>query len=352
MVTIPSSPTNSTVRVQIIDTTSSIDGVPCAGFFAEHIPGFDRFKGVCYAFLISHTSPDGQKTRRFIFDLGIRKDWENWIPKSVERIKAWEADIVIERDVVEILESEGVDVGREIEGVVWSHAHWDHTGDPSRFPRSVDLIVGPGMREAYWPGWPKNQDAIVLESCFKGREIKEVSFEGEGVQEIGGMKALDYFGDGSFYLLDAPGHAVGHINTLARTTAGPQGDSFIYMAGDSFHHGCELRPNPHSPLPSQVSLSNPIPTSVFQKIHPYPDRYATTHFINPASISVNVEQAIQTIAKIQKFDADESVLVIAAHDTSMFDDLPYFPKDANGWRSTDVKEKTKWLFLKDFEGLV
>jgi hypothetical protein len=34
--------------------------------------------------------------------------------------------------------------------------------------------------------------------------VREISFD-ESDLEIGGFRALDYFGDGSFYLLDAPG---------------------------------------------------------------------------------------------------------------------------------------------------
>lgn len=41
---------------------------------------------------------------------------------------------------------------------------------------------------------------------FRGRPTREIEFEsdGEGLN-IGGFAAFDYFGDGSFYLLDAPG---------------------------------------------------------------------------------------------------------------------------------------------------
>ena len=42
---------------------------------------------------------------------------------------------------------------------------------------------------------------------LSGRELKEISFDGSTI--IGAFQAYDYFGDGSFYLLDVPGHAVG-----------------------------------------------------------------------------------------------------------------------------------------------
>ena len=86
---------------------------------------------------------------------------------------------------------------------VVSHPHFDHTGDPSTFPASTDLVVGPGFKDAMLPGWPANPDAVVRESDYEGRNLREISFS-ESL-EIGGCRAVDYFGDGSFYLLDTPG---------------------------------------------------------------------------------------------------------------------------------------------------
>lgn len=47
---------------------------------------------------------------------------------------------------------------------------------------------------------------------------------------------LDLFGDGSLYVVDAPGHLPGHINLLARVI--PETDNewkWLYLAGDSCH---------------------------------------------------------------------------------------------------------------------
>ncbi|EKM58491.1 uncharacterized protein PHACADRAFT_90578, partial [Phanerochaete carnosa HHB-10118-sp] len=45
-------------------------------------------------------------------------------------------------------------------------------------------------------------------------------------------RAYDYFGDGSPYLVEAPGHVDGHINVLARTS---RDGSWIFLGGDSAH---------------------------------------------------------------------------------------------------------------------
>lgn len=51
--------------------------------------------------------------------------------------------------------------------LLWSHWHWDHIGDPSRFPPSTDLIVGPGFKAALLPAFPTRRDSPVRESDFR-----------------------------------------------------------------------------------------------------------------------------------------------------------------------------------------
>lgn len=85
-----------------------------------------------------------------------------------------------------------------------SHFHWDHTGDSSTFPTSTELVVGPGFKKAFMPGYPSNPDAPIKESDYRGRNVREISFTDSSLR-LGRFRALDYFGDGSFYLLDAPG---------------------------------------------------------------------------------------------------------------------------------------------------
>jgi len=54
------------------------------------------------------------------------------------------------------------------------------------------------------PGWPMRPDADFREEDFKGREIIELPRSSFKV-DVGGMNGFDFFGDGSFYILDAPG---------------------------------------------------------------------------------------------------------------------------------------------------
>jgi hypothetical protein len=54
------------------------------------------------------------------------------------------------------------------------------------------------------PGFPVKEDSTIRESDYKGREVREIEFDNAGLH-LGHFRAMDYFGDGSFYLLDSPG---------------------------------------------------------------------------------------------------------------------------------------------------
>lgn len=132
----------------------------------------------------------------------------------------------------------------------------DHTGNPATFPASTDLIVGPGFKENFVPAYPTVEDSQIDEKAWEGRTLREINFETEGKGlKLGRCDAFDFYGDGSFYLLDTPGHAIGHMCGLARTRADPP--EFIFMGGDIAHHGGEFRPTEYLPIPENI-VPNPL----------------------------------------------------------------------------------------------
>jgi len=48
----------------------------------------------------------------------------------------------------------------------YSHWHWDHAGDPTRFPPETELVVGPGFKENLLPGYPQNPGSGIREDAF------------------------------------------------------------------------------------------------------------------------------------------------------------------------------------------
>ena len=238
-----------------------------------------------------------------------------------------------------------------------SHYHWDHTGDPSTFPVSTDLIVGPGFKDAFLPGYPEDEDSPVSKSAYEGRELREVSFEGSELV-LGRCRAIDYFGDGSFYLLDTPGHAVGHLSGLARTTKAPEA-TFMFLGGDCAHHGGEFRPTAYLPLPESLSpspvprlCSGVCPGALFARVHrlhPSSDSSTEPFFLVVESAAHDVEAARDSVVKMGEFDAQENVLTMIAHDSTMVDVVGTFPEmKANDWKRKGWREKGMWKFLVDF----
>lgn len=187
-----------------------------------------------------------------------------------------------------------------------------------------------------------------------GRVVREISFDQK--LEFGRFDAFDFFGDGSFYLLDAPGHAVGHICAVARTTTSPS--SFVFMGADACHHPGALRPTEYLPLPTSPPIPPPpssnttnlgtCPGSLLQRLTIA--QSATKPFFTVAQgpLFPDHEAAMDTVQKIQQLDALDNVFVLIAHDLSLRDRIPLFPERINGWEERDLGGKTRWVFCGEF----
>lgn len=152
---------DSTVQVHIINTTCDVV-VPADAFVQPVLKGQETLNLPTFAFLVVNE----KLGKTIMFDLGCRKDWWNFAPVAHNIIKKAIPGLSVSKGINEILQDGGVDLNK-IDGIVWSHWHWDHTGDPSLFPHSADLIVGPGFKEALMPGYPVKKDAHMLETDFE-----------------------------------------------------------------------------------------------------------------------------------------------------------------------------------------
>jgi hypothetical protein len=203
---------------------------------------------------------------------------------------------------------------QDVEAVIWSHWQWDHIGDPSSFPPCVDLVVGSGFKLTMLPGYHTNPKSPVRESDYANRNLREMAFDTD--LNIGQFPAHDYFGDRSFYLLDSPGHAIGHLCGLARTTTGTGEDTFVLMGGDICHYAGIFRPSKNLSVPSSITP------------HPCNQLYPDIHFC-PGSAFNDLQKlrwrkssdtlykmkfehdipfAINTMGWLQELDCDENFL--------------------------------------------
>ena len=188
-------------------------------------------KAPSLCFLLTHP-PTGTK---IVYDLGLRKDWENYPPAFVHRVRAGVRKIDVSQDVKDSVLAGGINP-RDINVVIVSHIHYDHTGNPNQFP-NAKYHIGPGSLELIEKSksTPDAVDNWFTESLLPHNKSLIHQFPPYSSNEwklIGPFeKTLDYFGDGTFYIVDSTGHLPGHINGLVRI--GP--NRFVYLASDSCH---------------------------------------------------------------------------------------------------------------------
>ncbi|KAJ6021726.1 Metallo-hydrolase/oxidoreductase [Penicillium herquei] len=340
----------STVDVRVIDTNTRLYLKP-GDFWEPILPGFEGTHSPVYCFLISHGN------RHIVFDLGVRIDWEEALPpKTVQFVKATTTVEGCEKDVVSMLDEDtsGLNIrSSDIEAVIWSHNHFDHTGDPSRFPSHTELVVGPGVKGISWPGYPSIPDASILDSDAAGRSLREIDFEASDLK-IGLFDSFDFFGDGSFYLLDAPGHAPGHMCGLARTTSDPP--TFVFMGADSCHHAGVLRPSQYLHLPRPASMGQirsygGCRGDLLMQLASWKSADEPFFQVARGHLFSDHDAAMITVSKIQELDADVAgnIFVILTHDDSLGDHLPLFPRRINDWLAQNLREETRWIFCKSMK---
>jgi len=217
--------------------------------------------------------------------------------------------------------------------------------------------VEPEFKSRFVPGYPTNPEIPVDESAWKGRTLREIDFETESKGlKIGPFPAIDFHGDGSFYLLSTPGHTHGHMCALARTSADPP--EFIVMGGDVAHHGGEFRPTQWVPLPEDIQ-PNPLvepfakqapvcPGAVFEALHS--KQSSIEPFTHPeGAVHDDQTQAQESTRGWSEFDAQDNVFAMIAHDAGLFDIVDFYPKPANDWKKKGWKEQGRWRFLRDYD---
>ncbi|KAM0713411.1 hypothetical protein Q7P37_010373 [Cladosporium fusiforme] len=206
------------------------------------------------SFLIAHTDQSTGNVTRLVFDLGIRKRLEDY-PKKIYEHASTRHPLTGAPDVVSSLQSGGLGP-EDIDGVIFSHLHWDHVGTPSDFEMAA-YIIGPGAGELingaqqngshnhFEPGLLDPSRTIELRptdgsagpskapsSTLSPHLHSMAERLSKPWQRKGQFEhALDVFGDSSLHIVSAPGHLPGHINLLCRTESA----GHVYLAGDACH---------------------------------------------------------------------------------------------------------------------
>ncbi|KAF8067629.1 beta-lactamase-like protein [Lyophyllum atratum] len=299
-----------------------------------------------YAFLIEHKPT----RRRIMFDLGPRKDPEKYPPAVANLlVRDRYMQIFVPQDITEQL-IEGDIPLKSIGTVIWSHAHFDHTGDMSKFPGTTELVVGQNtVKDTY----PSNPDAQLLESDFSGHKVTDVVFDGSNLR-IGGFRAVDYLGDGSLYLLDVPGHMPGHMAGLARVTP----TTFLCLGGDASHHPGEMRPTEklhrQQPCPEELleATRRTFSTEYFQPVHEdgtfdLANRKEPLLRVKEKAFYQDPQATRESIRKLGDFDANDDIFIMTTHDGSLMPLVDKYPARLNLWKEKEWKRKGVWGFVDE-----
>ncbi|KAJ9654694.1 hypothetical protein H2198_006284 [Neophaeococcomyces mojaviensis] len=202
--------------------------VPSMAFLATH-PGPVAASGV--------NQVTKKKPFRILFDLGLRncvKDYSSAVQKHLQNRQPY----TLGQGAAAQLEAGGL-YPDDIDMVILSHVHYDHHGDPAAFQKSTFVVSNRSLQllEKGLEGLGSHQhfdpDLLPLDRTV---ELSSAAV-GSSWEPIGPFDAsLDLFGDGTIYIVDAPGQLPGHINLLCRTGPG----KFICLCGDAFHDKCLL----------------------------------------------------------------------------------------------------------------
>jgi glyoxylase-like metal-dependent hydrolase (beta-lactamase superfamily II) len=278
------------------------------------------------AFLIQHPSPltnGSRNVTRLVFDLGIKRNLSRYTPAQLEHV-AQRQPVITDPDCAASLRNSQapLDPAKDIDLVILSHVHWDHVGTPSDFA-SATFVVGSGtlsvLRNGAGPLYPAalfNDDE--LPAC---RTVEFPPVPGGNPPGVPGHTptptntqatlpssastwawqshsgfpaAIDFFDDGSLYVIDSPGHLYGHVNLLARVGQ----SEYIFLGGDCCH--------------------DPRILTGEKRIALYDDGRGGIR-----SVHVDTEVAQRTLDRIKKFVAEQrveekkvTVEVVVAHDAA------------------------------------
>lgn len=251
------------------------------------------------------------------------------LPQVIRDASQW-IEPTATQDVLDLLEEGSKASGQvldqsDITAILLSHLHFDHVGDCTKFP-DTDIVAGPGSRAAASPGWPKAKNSPFPSAVLEHSRYKELSFDTNRWVPLGPFpRALDYFGDGSFFLLDTPGHMPGHLGGLALTANAKHGQKeWVFMGGDCCHHRSLLIGS----RPMSVTVG-PAGTPCFHK---------------------DPNAAKETIEKIRTLEKSANVLVALAHDHYLKGCMPEYPQSLNGWLNSSWKKDLDTILENNYPG--
>ncbi|KAF4255405.1 hypothetical protein CNMCM8714_004396 [Aspergillus fumigatus] len=252
------------------------------------------------SFLITHPGSGSEKSpRHLLFDLGLRATLGDYMKEQQAHLEL-RRPCLLGPGVAQSLQRSGIDPGK-IDTIILSHVHYDHHGDPAHFP-NAHFFVGAGSLKLLDEGLGIAASHQFFNPDLFRNVLRVSEFPSPGAspwRALGPFAgALDFLGDGSVYVIDAPGHLPGHINLLCRV--GP--DTWMYLGGDSCHDSRLLTGE--------------------RQIATWDDGHGNTGCIHVDQ--TRAEESLSRIRRLQEMEGHK-VEVVMAHDIEVLAPTTWFP---------------------------
>ena len=163
----------------------------------------------------------------------------------------WVTPVVACTPTTAILRAHGV-APETIRHIILTHFHADHIGGTREFPAAtfhhatealaplLALSAFAQTRHAFLPA------QLPDDFADRAAPIPLAQFRPD---PLTGFPGHDLFGDGSFTLLDLPGHAPGHLGVLVHDADGP-----VLYAADAFWHHRQIDEDISPLLPARIAI--------------------------------------------------------------------------------------------------
>ncbi|KAF3386208.1 3-hydroxyisobutyrate dehydrogenase [Penicillium rolfsii] len=188
-----------------------------------------EFRMYNWCFLIRHATQD----RWVLWDLGLSANKDDY-PPVIAQGPITEAAVQDPREklAAQIKRRSGASPD-QIDTILLSHAHFDHCRPVSGTFPNATVFFGPGTSEYCFPGHLSDPSSMWDGRYFDPERATECwkTLEGPWIPFGSFKRAMDFFGDGSFWVIEAPGHMPGNLCACARLENG----EWVMLGSDCCH---------------------------------------------------------------------------------------------------------------------